>query len=221
MMVYYFNIFQKTSDKIGKAAQKAVADSLPVIKEAPDGLIVKISDAIRNLEDLASSNKFFENIVKDNKDFIKIDNNVYKYNDYFINIGKKFKLNPHAHRLEEIREYKLSSAPEIIAYSDFKNNMDCVLITRIKNSKTSVPVPYEEVQADVTLEAKNKFLQDFDKLARDNIAVDNMLNKRNWYVVPETGDIILSNWSDFSKFGDEVSKSIFKNKLRELCGLIY
>ncbi len=220
-MAYYFNIYQKASGKIGKSAQKAVTDSLPAIKEAPDNLIVKISDAIRNLEDLSSSNKFFENIVKDNKDFIKVDNNVYRYKDYFINIGKKFKLNTHAHRLEEIREYQLSSAPEIIAYSDLKNNMDCVLVTRIKNCKTSTPVPYEEVQADVTLEAKNKFLRDFDKLAKDDIAVDTMLDKRNWYVVPDTGEIILSNWSDFSKFGDDISKSVFKNKLRELCGLIY
>ena len=221
MMTYYFNIYQRASGKIGKAAEKSVADITSEIKEAPDKLLVQISEHIRNLDDVASSNRYFEGITKENPEFTKIGNNVYKYKDYFVNIGKKFKLNTHAHRLEELREYNISSAPEIIAYSDLKNNLDCVLITKIKNCKTSAPIPYEEVQADVTLEAKNKFMEDFEKLAKNNIAVENMLNKNNWYVVPDTGEIVLSNWADFSKFGDDFSKSTFRNKLREMCGLIY
>ena len=41
----------------------------------------------------------------------------------------------HAENLQEIRNLEIKSAPEIIAYSELGNNADCVLITKIKNSK--------------------------------------------------------------------------------------
>ena len=222
MITYYFNnLSNKTSGEMGKALKPAKNIIKEASTELHDKLIVKISDKIKEFENLVDSNEYFSNLTKENPEFKSLGNNTYQYQDYFINIGKRFKLTPHSVNLQDLREFKLSSAPEIIAYSDLKNNTDCILITKIKGCQKSVPQEYREYQSEVTLEAKNKLLEDVELLAQHNIAVDNILNKNNWYVVPETGDIIISNWSDCMPYGSESAKAVFKNKLRELLGLVY
>jgi len=222
MITYHINnLSNKASNRLGRTA-KAVEQSVEnAVADSQDRLIAGISEKIQSFESLKDSVSYFERLVKENPDFQKLSGNVYKYKDYFINLGKRFNLTSHAIELQELRELELSSTPEIIAYSDLKNNTDCILITKIKDCFKSVPVPYREMQKDVTVEAKRKLIEDFEVLADRNIAANTMLDKENWYVVPETGDIVITDWSDCVSFGDESAKAFFRNKLKDICGLIY
>ena len=217
----YFNIYNNSIKQIENHCKNVVKETAQNNDEQLIRLISSIANKIKDCETLVEANKFFDSCIQSIPAFEKIDNNVYKYKDYFFNIGKHFQLSSHAYNLKEIRNLNLSSAPEVIAYADLKNELDSVLITRIKGAENKMPVQYSSEKLNVSEDAKRKLIEDIDKLAKTNNVNLGILDMNNWFFIPSINRILISDWSHIVQSKDQSSMDIFKNKVCNLCNLIY
>ena len=186
-----------------------------------DNIIVSFAEKIESFCNAKEAIAYFNEIANNNPNFRKIDNLTFKYDDYFFNISKKFQMGLHAENLHEIRNLEIKSAPEIIAYSELGNNADCVLITKIKNSKTSELVPYETIKSEIPIESKTNFLEELKYLCKNNWINMDSLDLKNWYVVKDTKQIIISDWTNLITCNNTNKQSNFINQINKICGLIY
>ena len=216
----YYNIYTniKTNTEYNIKDIKKEEDSKMVEN---DTLIEKCAIDISDFADIEEAFKYFSNLSKENSLCKQISPTSFQYKDYFIDLGAKFVLTPHAIGLEKVQGYNLSCAPKLIAYSDTKNNKSCTLITKIPGCSNSNPTPYKNVSSQVSIGAKRNFLNDLKTLAQNNIVNISTEDINNWYTTPETGCIIISNWSDFASFRDEKAKNIYLKRMSENLGLIY
>lgn len=119
------------------------------------------------------------------------------------------------------KSLSLSCMPEFIHCYECNDKKDCVLVTRIPDTEDEMPLPYSKNSSIVTLEAKRKFVNEITSMVEKgftNIGIDNM---ENWYIVPKTGRIIISDWSQFAGFSNDKAKSAYKKRINDMCGLIY
>ena len=217
----YYNIHNNPSSNINKTdvCKPNKANTEEPVK-MDNELIIKLADQISSFENLNQANTACDSIAKNNPSFEKISNNIYKCEDYYVNIGKKFLMTAHAMGLKNVAKLDLNCAPELIAYSDLKNNEDCILITRVKGTETSELIPYEQASSTISLEAKQKLLADVEKLAEKNLANTAFYDYSNWYYLPNEDKIVISNWSQLA-FVPENAKPAYRKQISEMCGLIY
>ncbi len=183
-----------------------------------------ISECIKNLKectDIKEISQYLENILKDNNQFNKLSNTVYKYKDYYINIGKKFILSPQVYGMTQYKDMNLSCMPVLVDYIECKNKKDCVLITKIPDTQDDLPVPYGENNSLVTLDAKQEFMQDINKMLEKGLTNRQIDDMNNWYIIPKTGKILISDWSELAGFTNDTSKNAYKKRISNMCGLIY
>lgn len=216
-----FNINKKIGKIFNNHSVNNIKNTVNSTTNSVESFVKNIIKEAQNYSNLKELNIFLESITQKTNEFIKLDNNLYKIDDYYFNIGKKFKMYSHANRLKKIDNLELTSAPKFIAYSDLKNNTDCLLITQIKDSKNIELLPYNNMKSDITLEAKQNFIDDVNKLLKTGEINIDFLDTNNWYVVPSTKRIVISNWANFVNCDNEIEKSNFKTKISNLCGLIY
>ena len=217
----YYNIHNNTPQNINTAdVCKSTKANIKEPIQMDNELIIKLADDISSFENLNQANSVCSSIAKDNPSFEKISNNIFKCEDCYVNIGKKFLMTAHASGLKNVTGLGLDCAPELIAYSDLKNNEDCVLITRIKGTDTSALIPYEQASSTISVEAKQKLLADVEKLAEKNLANTAFYDYRNWYYLPNEDKIVISNWSQLA-FVPENAKPAYGKQISEMCGLIY
>lgn len=183
-----------------------------------------ISECINELKkcnDLKEVALYLENIGKDNNKINKLSNTVFKYKDYYINIGKKFILSKQAFGLMQYKDMNMSCMPSFVDYIECKNKKDCVLITKILDTSDDLPVPYIENNSTVTLEAKQEFMQDINKMLEKGLTNRQIDDMNNWFIVPKTGKILISDWSELAGFINDTAKNAYKKRISNMCGLIY
>ena len=217
----YYNIYNNTKPNAIEYNNKSKESKNFHSDEKLERIIIDCAQRMNSFENLAEANVFFDEMVKSNSLFKKLGNNTYQYKDYFINTGKKYNLVNHAVGLTMANKLGLSSAPLLIGYSDLKNNIDCVLITKIQGCENNPPLPYNENLSKVTLEAKQKLLNDADIMIKNGIFNIDLYNKSYWYYSPEANKIIISNWSDLRGFSQEQQGLEYKKKLSDMLNLIY
>ena len=215
-----FNIYKNHLNKLNKTNITQVKNTAKEIIDT-DSIIANFAKKIESFDSAKEALSYFNEMAKNNPNLKKLDNLTFKYDDYFFNISKKFQMGLHAENLQEIRNLEIKSAPEIIAYSELGNNADCVLITKIKNSKTSELVPYETIKSEIPIESKTNFLEELKYLCKNNWINMDSLDLKNWYVVKDTKQIIISDWTNLITCNNTNKQSNFINQINKICGLVY
>ncbi len=162
------------------------------------------------------------NFIDSNNNLQELDLNLFKYKDFYIRTGKIFNLSPYVQNLKTINPLKIKCAPLLVETIPLKNEQDIILITKIPNSENSELIKYNKVKKDIPLIAKQDFINDFDKLAKQGI-YNPIINEstNNWLVIKNNNQIYIDDWSNLKTFDKENKPNTLKKELKEMCGLIY
>ncbi len=177
-----------------------------------------VEDA-REFGGLADANIYLDNLCRTVPGFLKQANNVYRYKDYFINVGVRFLMAGHATNLMTIADWNLSCAPEGIAEVWLNNDHDMVLVTRIKCSENRRIIPFSATKPDkeVHHQAKLRLLEDVDRLAERGYACSAVTeNPKSWYFLEGDNRIIISDWK--LAWLPEKAREVYRNRVIKILG---
>lgn len=186
-------------------------------RQGADTLIADLAAMLPELDNLNATNRHIESLMAQHSALVKRANNVYQYRDCMINVGLVLTLSAHAAGLRRVKEWGLSCAPELIAFSRLREPTHCVLITRIPGMTEQPPVPWEAWQGPVPEAARQQLMADAEVLFRHHVANAAMLERRAWHLLP-TGQVTISDWSALAAL-PESAEEIIREKMREMCGL--
>ena len=182
-----------------------------------DDLISGAVQASKNFNDITDANRYFMSLCEKTAGFVKIENNVYRYKDYFINAGKRFAMAVHADCIMKLAGMELSCIPEGVAYVWLDNDHDMVLFTRIKGSEARRLIPYNEA-VGVSEKARRRLLEDTERLMEKNYAILAVTEgKDSWYVIEGEDRIIFSQCS--LAFVSDAAKAAYRKRVAETLGL--
>ena len=190
-------------------------------KPKMDAVIEQLIQKAETFDSFLDANSYLDGVKQNNPNMVKLDENEYKYKDYYINTGIKFIIDPHVKGLKTANKLNLSCAPTLVDYITTKNEKNYVLITRLEGTENGNVVPYNECRQDVTLEAKNKFLNDVDRFIGIGYTNKAIESPKNWFVVPSTKRIVIGNWSEFVSLGSEENKAHYRKDIADMLGLVY
>lgn len=179
---------------------------------------------------LLGANEVMMEMCDRNIGFVKRDNNVYQYGDYFFNIGKRWTYAWHAGTIEHYKDWNLTSMPKFVAYSKALV-INVMLITEIPGSWASFPVPCREGMTfddkpvegmkmkDIPLASRQKFFEEMD-FTMENGSVNKAIIQREsffgtLYYISSNQTLILSDWSNLDPLSNyEESKDSIRSSLR-------
>lgn len=173
---------------------------------------------VEKFESLKECYEYIDEIIEKQSHFTELDLNLFKYKDVFIRTGKIFGIVNTADCIENVAKYNLFTAPEFIKSIRLKNNDDMVLITKVNGSESSEFKRYLDVKDDLSKEAREKVIKDFDKLANNNLYNSSMTDDLNyWFVI--ANEVYIDKWSGLSNFESESDKIEKRKVLLEMCDL--
>ena len=184
----------------------------PSYQENP--LLFDAVEAAKRFYGMTEANQYFRELGDSNPEFVQLANNVYRYRDYYINVGKRIFMAGHGSGLMGLNRLELSCLPQGIATIWLDNNEDMVLITRIKGSEGRRLVPCGVLSA----QAKQRLLADVDRLMEENYALSAVTaGKDSWYVIEGEDRIIFSNCE--IAFVPEGAKPAYRRRVLEALDL--
>ena len=134
-------------------------------------MLFEAVEAAKGFDGLSDANEYFTALCESEPNFVKLGNNVYRYKDYYIQVGKRFLMAGHGRALMGLAGLELSCLPQGIAVIWLDNDEDMVLITRIKGSEGHRLLPYDGHVSGLPVEARRRLLADADRLLEGNQAV--------------------------------------------------
>lgn len=183
-----------------------------------EALIHEAAEAAKCFYGLTDANQYFTALCDSNPGFVQLGSNVYRYKDYYINIGKRFLMAGHGRIIMDLAEQELSCLPQGVAVIWLDNDEDMVLITRIKGSEGHRLVPYSEYTTMLSEQARKNLLSDVDRLLEKNQALISVTkNKNSWHVIEGKDRIILSR-CELAYASDE-AKPAFRRRVLEALDL--
>lgn len=148
-------------------------------------------------------------------DFERVSSLVYRCGEVTFHFALRITMMRHAHGLQIAHARGFSTAPQLIAFILFPDERSCLLVTRIAGIDRSLPVPCQGSNWQyVTPEGKAAFLADAEKQMASGCICTSALFARSWHVIPATGHIILTDWSDLA---DVPSQAAAEKVLAKLC----
>ena len=148
--------------------------------------------------------------------------NIYRYKDYYINLGAQHVQKGIADNLQKVAELNLSCAPKIIAYVPFKNNYDSVLIMQVPETEDKQLHTYYSKRKDISANVRLKFMSDFEEMLKHGIYNPAIINStRNWLVLPSLDSMYIDDWNIIQKVKNDKEKAELRTQLFNMCNLIY
>ncbi len=179
-------------------------------------VIKDVVEALKDTDNLMEANRYFCELCESVSGFEKLSSNVYRYKDFFINIGKRVFMAVHAEGLRIVADLGLSCLPELAAYVWLDNDEDMVLITRVKDSFGQHILPFKG-EYQLTDALRQELLADADRLMESGYTVASLIGDRSdWYILEDCSAVIFSN----CKLVDvpQKAKPAFRMRLlEELC----
>ena len=183
-----------------------------------EALIFKAVEAARCFHGLTEANVYFGDLCNSQPEFVRLTNNVYRYKDYYINVGKRFLMAGHGECLMGLNRLELSCLPQGIALIWLDNNEDMVLITRIRGSEAHRLVPYSEYRTGLSVQTRKKLLADADRLLDENRALLAVTKDKDaWYILEDEERIIFSYCE--SAFVPDNAKPAYRSRVLEALDL--
>ena len=190
-----------------KIVWRQVSQENTVIKDAVE--------ALKDVDNLMEANRYFCELCESISGFEKLSNNVYRYRDFFINVGKRVFMAAHADGLRIVADLGLSCLPELAAYIWLDNGEDMVLITRIKDSCGQRILPFEGEYQLSEIVRKDIF-DDAERLMEKGYTVSSLINDRSdWYMLEDHSAVIFSN-CELVYVSDEAKPALRRRLLAEL-----
>ncbi len=181
-----------------------------------DKVVLQLIDELKNLNSLNECYEVIDKYCDTVDGFEDLDLNLFRYKDIYIRSGKIFNLEPQKQIFEKLSEFNLYTAPEFVAYIRLENNEDMILITRIQNSQNSSIEPYINERKNVTTDAKQELIHDFDELAKKNIYNPIINSAKEWFVISTTKKLYIDNWIQLKTFTDNNEKAEKRSSLLSL-----
>jgi len=192
-----------------KIVWRQVSQENTVIKDAVE--------ALKDVDNLMEANRYFCELCESISGFEKLSNNVYRYRDFFINVGKRVFMAAHADGLRIVADLGLSCLPELAAYIWLDNGEDMVLITRIKDSCGQRILPFEGEYQLSEIVRKDIF-DDAERLMEKGYTVASLINDRSdWYILEDYSAVIFSNCE--LVYVSDKAKPVFRKRVLEELGL--
>ncbi len=165
-----------------------------------DKLIFSAIEAVKDFSGITQANRYLEKLAEEYAEFVRLNSNVYRYKDYWLNVGKRIFMAAHADAVMSISGWDKipSCAPIGVVNIWLDNGEDMLLITRIPGSENRLIKPYSELDTsdlrDMT-EAKRCLLADADLLMEHNYACIAITEgTASWYIIDKEQHIIISDW---------------------------
>ena len=147
--------------------------------------------------------------------FERVSSLVYRRGEITFHFALRISMMRHGSSLRLVHSRGFSTAPQLIAFILFPDEKSCLLVTRIAGVDRSLPVPCQGSNWQyVTPEGKAAFLADAEKQMASGFICTAALNTRSWHVIPATGHIILTDWSDLAGVRSEAAAETVLEKLR-------
>lgn len=182
-----------------------------------DAVIRNAVEAADGFNDLSQANRYFLQLCESISGFSKLDNNVYHYKEFYINVGKRVFMARHAEGLRVVADFELSCIPELMAYIWLNNGEDMVLITRVKGSEGQRLCPCEDKKR-LPETVRCRLLGDADRLMEKGYAIAALTDVCSvWYYVENSGKVIFSNCE--LAYVSEKAKSAYRKKVLNVLGL--
>jgi len=177
-----------------------------------DTLIYQAAEAAKGFYGLTDANQYFAGMCEHNADFVQLSNNVFRYKDYFIQVGKRFIMAGHGNALMGLAQKELSCLPQAIAVIWLDNNEDMVLVTRVKGSEGRRLLPYEGPVSALPVQARQRILADVDRLLEENSAISAVAEGKDWWnVIEGEGSIIFSRCE--IAFVPDAAKAAYRSRV--------
>lgn len=155
-----------------------------------DPLIFEIVEAAKSFYGMTDANLYFGALCDSRPEFVCLSNNVYRFKDYYIQVGKRLFMAGHGNCLMGLSRLELSCLPQGIGLIWLDNNEDMVLITRIPGSEGHRLAPYSGLSPQM----KQRLLGDVDRLLEENYALLTVTEgKDSWHVLEGQDRIIFSH----------------------------
>lgn len=179
-----------------------------------DEIIQGVVDAASDFYDLSQANRYFLQLCESVCGFSKIGSNVYRYKDFFINVGKWVFMAKHADNLRIIADLELTFLPELAAYIRLNNAEDMVLFTKIDGSENHELLPCGNI-SQISHRARLNLLEDVDKMLEAGYALRAVTeNPHSWYILEGKERIIFSACELISV--PESAKYIYRKRILEI-----
>lgn len=187
-------------------------------KPAADTLLADLAAKLPELDNLTAANRHIESLTPQHPALVRRANNVYQYRDCMVNVGLMLTLSAHAAGLQRVKDWGLSCAQELVAFSRLQDPLHCVLITRIPGMTDQPPVPWDmRPIGKPTQEDCARVMADAEVLFSNHVINTAMLQRRAWHVLP-SGQIIISDWSSLAELPEKWVEK-YRQQMKELCGL--
>ncbi len=179
-----------------------------------DALIYEAVEAAKGFDRLADANLYFKALCDSMPKFVQLSNNVYRYKDYFIQVGKRFLMAGHGSSLMSLSGMELSFLPQGIAVIWLDNDEDMVLITRIKGSEAHRLLPYSGPVSALSVQARQRLLADADRLLEDNRAVLAVTKEKDSWNLLEGEERIVFSRCELA-FVPDGAKAAYRSRVLE------
>ena len=187
-------------------------------KPAADTLLADLAAKLPELDNLTAANRHIESLTPQHPALVRRGNNVYQYRDCMVNVGLAPALSAHAAGLQRVRDWGLSCAPELIAFSRLRDPLHCVLITRIPGMTDQPPVPWD--MRPIGMPGQEDFarvMADAEMLFSKHMVNAAMLERHAWHVLP-SGRIIISDWSSLLDLPEKWEEK-YRQQIKAFCDL--
>ncbi len=175
-------------------------------------MIYQAAEAAKGFYGLTDANQYFAGMCERNRDFAQLGNNVFRYKDYFIQVGKRFLMAGHGRALMSMAEKELSFLPQGIAVIWLDNDEDMVLITRVKGSEGHRLLPFEGPVSTLPEHTRQRILADVDRLLEENSAISAVAEGKDWWnVIEGEGSIIFSRCE--IAFVPDAAKAVYRSRV--------
>ena len=184
-----------------------------------DALIFNVVEAAKNFLGLTEANLYFRTLCDHEPGFVQLDNHVYRYKDYYIQVGKRFLMAGHGRCIMNLARLELSCLPQGIALIWLANDEDMVLITRIWGNEGQRLIPYQEYPTALSAGARQQLLADVDRLLVENYALLAVTKEKEaWHILEGEGRIVFSHCE--LAFVPDEAKPAYRSRVLEALGLI-
>lgn len=183
-----------------------------------DALIFNVVEAAKSFFGLTEANLYFTTLCDHKPEFVQLGNNVYRYKDYYIQVGKRFLMAGHGQCIMNLARLELSCLPQGIALIWLDNDEDMVFITRIRGSEGHRLVPYSEYPTALSVLARQQLLADVDRLLAENHAVLAVTERKESWHILEGEDRIIFSYCELA-FVPDKAKPAYRGRVLEALGL--
>lgn len=183
-----------------------------------DELIFEAVEAAKGFDRLTDANLYFKALCDSKPEFVQPGNNVYRYKDYYINVGKRFLMAGHGRCLMNLARLELSCLPQGIALIWLDNDEDMMLITRVRGSEGHCLLPYSGPVSALSVKARQNLLADVDRLLEENYAVSAVTEGKNSWNLLEGEDRIIFSHCEIA-FVPDAAKKAYRSRVLETLDL--